>query len=111
MRNANVAMLVYRVACFRFALHADGRTMVNQLQPRMIARPARMGTRYATIGPRKVSQDPPRPIMDNPIGSTQHDAESSANMAAPPSKIVGGARVSRIVESGIFAFIRSLCIL
>lgn len=57
---------------------------INRYQAQMsaTATATRMKPRYAMKGPSIVSQAPPRPMMDSPIGNTQHEADNNARSAA-----------------------------
>ena len=66
---------------FRF-VQALGHITRYHAQMSAMAITTRMKLRYAMNGPSMVSQAPPRPMIDSPIGNTQQEADSNARRAA-----------------------------
>ena len=67
----------------RFRLvHALGHVTRYHAQMSAMATTTRMKPRYAMKGPSMVSHAPPRPMIDSPIGNTQHEADNNATSAA-----------------------------
>jgi hypothetical protein len=62
--------------------HGLGRITPYHAQMSAMATATRIKSRYAKKGPSIVSHVPPRPMMDSPIGNTQHEADSNARSAA-----------------------------
>ncbi len=57
---------------------------INRYHAQMsaMATATRIKPRYAMKGPSIVSHVPPRPMIDSPIGNTQHEADNNARSAA-----------------------------
>lgn len=62
--------------------HVPGDITRYHAQMSATATATRMKPRYAMNGPSTVSHVPPRPMIDSPIGNTQHEADNSARSAA-----------------------------
>ena len=62
--------------------HALGLITRYHAQISAMATTTRMKPRYSMKGPSMVSHVPPRPMIDSPIGNTQHDAANKATSAA-----------------------------
>ncbi|WP_299606268.1 hypothetical protein [uncultured Tateyamaria sp.] len=62
--------------------HVLGQINRYHAQMSAMATATRMKPRYAMKGPSIVSHVPPRPMMDSPIGNTQHEADNNARSAA-----------------------------
>jgi len=63
-------------------VHALGQITRYHAHMSAMATTIRMKFRYAMKGPSMVSHVPPRPMMDSPIGNTQHEADNTARSAA-----------------------------
>ena len=62
--------------------HGPGQITRDHAHMSAIATATRIKPRYAMNGPSMVSHVPPRPMMDSPIGNTQHEADNKARSAA-----------------------------
>lgn len=63
-------------------VHALGQITRYHAHMSAMATATRMKPRYAMKGPSMVSHVPPSPMMDSPIGNTQHEADNNARSAA-----------------------------
>lgn len=62
--------------------HVLGHITRYHAQMSAMATATRMKPRYSMKAPSMVSHAPPRPMIDSPIGSTQHEADNNARIAA-----------------------------